>query len=79
MMEKIFKDIEAERRNQDVQWGGPEHDDELALRDWTFHIMKQLGRLANATNLKGMRARLVKIAALAVAAIESIDRSLTEE
>lgn len=77
-MNKVLQDIVAERSAQDVQWGGPTHDDRHAPEEWLEYIEKQLD-YANA--LIGMsegdpeyRERLVKIAALAVAAIQALDR-----
>lgn len=82
-MEKIFDEIKAERKAQDEQWGGPEHDDGHSWFDFLRFIRKQNclaenehEKTFNTEKLIGMaRARFVKIAALAVAAIESIDRT----
>lgn len=77
-MNKVLQDIVAERNAQDVQWGGPAHDDRHAPEEWLEYIEKQLD-YANA--LIGMsesdpeyRERLVKIAACAIAAIQALDR-----
>lgn len=67
-------DIAAERRAQDAQWGGPEHDDQHAGADWLRYIRKQVDRAESARTLSEGRSRFVKIAALAVAAIEHHDR-----
>lgn len=65
-----FRDVSAERNRQDDQWGGPAHDDELDPVDWAALIDDQ--------TYWGMeqdpRQRFIKIAALAIAAIESLDR-----
>lgn len=76
--QKIFDEITAERANQDAEWGGPRHDDQHSLDDWCRYIDKQTTEAENAgeTDLAGARERFVKVAALAVAAIESIDRQL---
>jgi hypothetical protein len=67
-MSYVFEAIKRERVEQDRQWGGPEHDDEHDEQDWSDFIVHQ------ACAIDFGRERLVKIAALAVAAIESIDR-----
>jgi hypothetical protein len=80
----IYQEIETERRSQDRQWGGPWHDDTHSPLDWWLFINRQWERggddtrVSHAVGLAGwhanVRGRFVKIAALAVAAIESIDR-----
>jgi ribosomal protein L37AE/L43A len=74
-----WRDIAEERRNQDVQWGGPGHDDEQSYLDWTGYIYRQLCMArdimtSRGGDVVGYRSRLVKMGALAIAAIESIDR-----
>lgn len=69
----VLREILAERLRQDVKWGGPAHDDEHTLHDWRAYINKQMSKM-HGWNGQGARPYLVKIAALAVAAIESIDR-----
>ena len=82
MSERILGEIVNERDLQDRQWGGPEHDDQHGMMDWLNYIQKQSNQ---ATALlchqepggpEQYRERMVKIAALAVAAIESYDRKL---
>lgn len=86
--ERILFDIADERRRQDEQWGGPDHDDTHRGVDWLRYINRQSTLASNETlsddasevvDPEGYRARLVKIAALAVAAIESHDRKLSPE
>ena len=66
--EKLFKLINAEREKQDAQWGGPTHDDQHQASDWARFIYQQLEHLAASDDVQ---ERLVKIAALAIAALES--------
>ncbi|WP_019653985.1 hypothetical protein [Variovorax atrisoli] len=66
-----FRDVSAERNRQDEQWGGAANDDTHSVVDWQNCILKQTRQLASRAE---HRARLVKIAALAIAAIESTDR-----
>lgn len=77
MRDKIFKQIEAERKHQDSKWGA-EFDDRNTPYNWAAYIAQYSTR-----NLIGdprvasevlFRADMVKVAALAVAAIESINR-----
>jgi hypothetical protein len=69
---KVIAQVIQERRMQDRQWGGSHHDDSHDLIDWIQYMGYQ------ATHIKSgdpkYRERLIKIAALAVAAIESLDR-----
>lgn len=83
--EGIVLDIFAERDRQDAQWGGPDHDDSHQAREWLGYVEHQLDAARNEAldddyvNLvdpEHYRQRLVKIAALAVAAIESLDRTM---
>jgi len=82
---QLFAEIEEERARQDRQWGGPGHDDEHDWDEWLDYIAKQMRRLDvdERRTLRRLeppdappdyRDRLVKIAALAVAAVESHDR-----
>lgn len=76
-MEKIIEEIRVERAAQDAQWGGPEHDDEHGMEDFGGYILRQLN-LCNDGRGSDVRERFVKIAALAVAACESYDRTLRD-
>lgn len=82
----IIHQIVEERRRQDAQWGGPEHDDHHSRREWLGFIdehvtraRKALGR-ASRVNMSQRdadeyRKQLVEIAALAIAAVAAHDRS----
>ena len=79
--ERIWTEIKQERRDgQDAKWGGPAHDDQLKPTDWLLFIRKQEQSAIAADGTpwpyqvnETYRRRLIKIAALAVAAIESHD------
>lgn len=80
MRQTTFDQIEDERRHQDQQWGGPDHDDDLEYRDWDM-ILTRLTKAAYdayaGDSDKGShewRRRLIQIAAVAIAAAESFDR-----
>ncbi len=82
----ICEQLVTERDEQDMQWGGPEHDDEHTRREWLDFVKehadrarKAIGRRQQAIDLDEYRRRLVVIAALAVAAIEAHDRDLKGE
>jgi hypothetical protein len=74
--------VRAERAAQDAQWGGAAHDDEHDAGDFLEFIAIQAGKAVHDYDKAktceeenaAFRARFVKIAALAWAAIESIDR-----
>ena len=70
----IVAEIERERAAQDRQWGGPTHDDSHNRLDWCEYIRKQAGLALRATNGREFEERMIKAAALAVAAIESSRR-----
>ena len=73
----ILQSIQCERDRQDQKWGGAEHDDQHSRDDWFEFIQWQIdAHKANPGVQRVAQARysLVKIAALAIAAIESIDR-----
>lgn len=78
----VLEAIQAERARQDAQWGGPAHDDAHSLFDWIDFIVAQAEKFGRQTVARGeaywttpdARQRLVKIAALAVAALESLER-----
>ena len=68
--EKIFKEIHEERKLQDAQWGGAETDDKRSTVDWIRFILYQMSN----NKPTAYRERFIKIAALSIAAVESIDR-----
>lgn len=69
-MNPVFAEVAAERLRQDEQWGGAKHDDGHESADWWEFILHQYQNV----NAQTHRERLVKVAALAVAGIESFDR-----
>ncbi len=75
IIENVIDDILAERALQDKEWGGNEHDDKHDFYDWRTYLYKQITAASMESGQHDrQRKRLVKIAALAVAAIESMDR-----
>lgn len=77
--DQVVEMVRAERACQDEQWGGHEHDVTHDPVDWASYIEKQVLQL-NAltwTSPDESEERLVKIAALAFAALEA--RSSSEQ
>jgi hypothetical protein len=77
MTPRILESIQCERDRQDKQWGGAEHDDHHSKDDWFEFIQWQIDSFKAQPGMQRVeqaRYTLVKIAALAVAGIESIDR-----
>lgn len=87
--DRTLLDVLDERARQYGKWGGggqedcAEHDDTHSRGDWLRFVQKQVGLAfvhidgvddTDAEHGPRYRARLVKIAALALAAIESFDR-----
>jgi hypothetical protein len=69
----VHDEIRAERARQDSQWGGPAHDATHHPSDWLRYIEKQMRKCRASNTAEDKRTRFVKIAALAAAAIESMD------
>lgn len=63
-----------ERKEQVKRWGPPAHDDEHTNRDWIAFIIKFAGIAADYKRPERWRYAMVRIAALAIAAVESYDR-----
>lgn len=78
----ILVEVASERRRQDAKWGGAAHDDAYSAQEWRdfrlcFEQRVSLSALESprdGDDLAVARHNLVRIAALAVAQIESIDR-----
>ncbi|MFL9904535.1 hypothetical protein PQR71_41485 [Paraburkholderia fungorum] len=78
----IYDDVCDERIRQDKQWGGDAHDDQHGVLEWLGFVDHQTDKAISETAglqtdrsiAQHVRARLVKIAALAVAGMASIDR-----
>jgi len=90
--ERVLQEIRFERSYQDAKWGGSKHDDTHSSFDWIVYITKYLGRAVQFEDVwkngekpigqsghEIFRDMMVKIAALAVAAIEWHDRGFNDE
>lgn len=74
---EVLADIADERKRQDEKWGGPAHDDQHDTATFVQLIEDYAGwarTMAGMGSLDKARNRLVQVAALAVAAVEAIDR-----
>lgn len=70
-----YLDVTIERLAQDQQWGGAAVDDTRSFTDWIYYIRHQISSaIGHRTIIAPVRTRFVKIAALAIAAVEAIDR-----
>ncbi len=75
--QSILDEVFHERNRQDEKWGGVSTDDEYSYFDWHEMIAdynawaRRMGAMNSPVKA---RRRLVQVAALAVAAVEAIDR-----
>lgn len=72
----IYDEIKNERIEQDKKWGGASHDDSHTPEEWSSFIRQ---RLAKSMTAERRRYQLVRVAALAVAAIEAHDRTVKRQ
>lgn len=76
-MNGILSEVENERLRQDQKWGGSAHDDTNTPLDW-YEILSDYNgwarRMATMQDINNARRRYVQIAAVAVAAVEALDR-----
>lgn len=79
----VLAEVAAERDRQDAKWGGPEHDDTLTNGNWTIwidlldeHALKAYSPDNSPEAYSNARRRFIEVAALAVAAVESLDREV---
>lgn len=72
---QVWHDIQKERESQNAKWGGPSHDDTHTSHDWLAYIIKHAGKAVMwPFDFRVFRIQMVRVAALAVAAIEWCDR-----
>lgn len=64
----VIDEVIVERVKQDDKWGGPSHDDLHSIEDFSDFMLARL-KDRNPT-----RRQLIQVAALAVAAVEMLDR-----
>lgn len=92
-MQSVLFEVAKERGRQDTKWGGPVHDDKHKTKEFAEFIDLRTDRIRvflhlnpdadgtkePASHGETPRSLLIEIAALAVAAVESIDRKLPNE
>ncbi len=67
----IVLEILSERYRQDEKWGGPGHDDQHGPHNWIAYIVRHAGRAVMWPWDRSLfRKQMVKVGALAIAAIE---------
>ena len=75
LREQIFSEIEKERDYQDEKWG-TEFDKLNTINDWNTYINIYMGRACEMRRtLKEQRKLIIKVASLAVAALERFDEN----
>lgn len=86
-IERVLADVRDERARQTEIWGGPTYDDQHGPGDWLDYLAEHTAKAEAQLELDGgywylnsraaaeYRRRLIEVAALAVAAVESFDRA----
>ena len=73
--QRIYKEIDEEREYQDNKWG-TENDNKNTPNDWIAYITAYNGKAYRYPSDKdNFRKCMIKVAALAIAAIEACDRN----
>lgn len=72
---RVYLEIAVERVHQDAKWGGHAHDDEHTNADWRGFIYDHTAMATGGA----ARKQFLRVAALAVAAVEAIDRRAARE
>jgi len=82
----VFDDVRAERKRQELKWGEQNH----SPAEWLMILGEEVGEANQAAleahfagthnpgnhTLKDYRKELIQVAAVAIAAVESLDRGL---
>lgn len=74
-MRDVFDEIVRERLAQDKKWGGSDHDIEHSEWDWRHFVVTHAHRAMD----KNFRKQMIRVAALAVAAIQAYDIKQTRQ
>lgn len=80
----IWYEIQKERQRQRNVWGGDAHDDQHTAYDWVAILTKHVGKAVGpgsrgCFNPKAYRTCMLKVATVAVAAIEWCDRNSEDD
>lgn len=77
-LQMVLKEVETERARQDAKWGGADHDDGHSITEFIQWIEDYAGWARMMMSMRSpekARNRLIQVAALAVAAVQSLDRT----
>ena len=74
LRDSIFDDIEVEREYQNEKWGNA-FDDANTVNDWVAYITRYASNASFANSIEDQKIALLKVASLAVAAIEACERN----
>jgi hypothetical protein len=84
--QEIYKEIEAERAYQDTRWGTSTDDAKNNPFNWVSYVasystkwMKGEFPPFTKTTVDAFRVSMIKTAAIAIAAVESLDRQRAAE
>lgn len=69
---EVLHDVFVERSRQIIKYGGADHDDRHTMDEWRELITGHCGRVP--LTRQDDRRLLIEVAALAVAAVEALDR-----
>ena len=72
----VFDEIVKERIAQDEKWGGSPHDDMHSIFDWVKFIRYHANRAVGGRAKDDYRKQMIRVAALAIAAIQAYDRKV---
>jgi hypothetical protein len=72
--ESVIEEINRERAYHDAKWGGAAHDDRETTANWQYYL-REYSQGEGRGKGRDFRTRMVKTAALAIAAIEAYDRA----
>ena len=73
-LQSILDEVELERKYQDHHWGA-DFDVKNSLDNWIAYITTYCGMAAIQQSPADQREKMLKVAALAVAACEAFDRN----
>lgn len=76
-LHRALRRVEMEREYQDRRWGGAEHDQQHRGFDWVAFTVDYLGRASRAAERGDhfeFQRQMIKVAALAVAAVQSSEQ-----
>lgn len=76
--QEIILEIDRERDSQELEYGGHGHDRDYSVNDWIALITKHAGKAACVSpyyeeGKEIYRRQMIRVAALACAALEALD------